>query len=48
MFYYTLWFNILHSILTSFFTKTNFSKKAANITGEPRFQHTVLKTLGSI
>jgi len=48
MFYYTFWFNFSWPIMTFFFTKTNFSKKAANINGEARFQHTVLKTLGSI
>jgi hypothetical protein len=48
MFYYTFWFNIFQSKKSIYFSETDIPGKSANINGEPRFQHVVLKTLSSI
>ena len=48
MVYYTLWFNFSNSKKFIYLSKTDFSEKSANINGQRRFQHAVLKTLSSI
>ena len=48
MFYYTFWFNFSNSKKFIYLSKPDFQGKSANINGQRRFQHAVLKTLSSI